>query len=1315
MTARLVHRPARKVRPLGPEQPFDIDPPPTLPGDKTTAVLPRVLLITGAAVSITVMLYFRGSGFAAFGAVVMLICVVAAALLTFTQRGQTTRKHREQQTRYLDHLEGIREDLLDWEQRIVERAWLADPPPGELLDLVRDPARRWERRRRDTDFLLVRLGIGAIPVRTMRMPLADNADPHMLAEAKAVQRRFSAVGGLPLRLGLDRAGDVAMIGTDRQRLLGTARTVLTQIAATHAPDDVTIAIITTAEREQDWNWVRWLPHTAHRTKTGPAGPQPLIARDPQTLAALLADEIADRSTRAARAYRHGGIAAESAAHNRLLVIDDAYGGPARTLPTPGWNAGPHHLGITVLHLLSDRPHEPGEISRRVTVGDQVTVEQTYGERPYALHGTLETTSAAWAEGLARELAPLRLSPDSYDDGSGLPPADFQSLLNMPDPSTVDPSAVDPSTVDIDRLRSSRDERDFLRVPIGVDPRGRPVLLDLKDHAHGGMGPHGLCIGASGSGKSELLRSLVLALVTTHAPEQLSLVLVDYASDATFAPLGNLPHLAGLITNLAANPALADRTCTSLDGEIHRRRQMLAESGNCSDITAYNKRLAAHGNPADVPPMKHLVIVIDEVGELLTVKPEFVELLRRIGRVGRSVGVHVLLSAQSIEDDKLRELDPFLSYRLGLRTLSEQESHAVLDVPDAAHLPPQPGHGYLKADDRYEQFKSAHVSVPLAEPGVELAGYDERRVLPMPLLSAPEAIARLTPTATLLSSIARKLEMPAEQGAPIWLKPLPDAVSLDVAGGGFDISAEGVRLRAARRTTNLIAPVGVLDDPANRWQGPWLIDLSAAGGNLLITGVPGSGKTTALCTLALGLACANRPCDVGIYGLDLLGDGLRPLGALPHVGSIAGGDDRERIRRTVDEMHLMLTEREQLFRHYQLDTVADLRAARETGMSAEIACTEVVVLIDGFSQLYQYFEAVEGQVNDLLTRGGKYGIHVVATARTYDEVQGTQNFGNRIELKLRDAAESVIDRTLARTIARDQPGRALTGEKLVGQVALPRLDSVADPHRWALAEAANLVRGKWNGAVPPPVRVLPSILHAAELEEPSEHGVIPFGRFERDFRPATLELFGRDQHLLALGDLRTGKTNLLRLLTTQLMRHYTSKELIFAVFDPRHGLGDAVPDEYLGGYANNHTLASQLSMALAQELANRDPSTGAGTPDAPKIVLIVDDYDILAASETRPLSPFVPYLSSRRDLGLHVLMARRVIGAAQGLFDPFTRGVRESGCLSLLMSGDSSEGELFPGVRPATLPPGRGLCIRPGDNARTIQTAFRDPRRSTESQ
>ena len=245
--------------------------------------------------------------------------------------------------------------------------------------------------------------------------------------------------------------------------------------------------------------------------------------------------------------------------------------------------------------------------------------------------------------------------------------DFMDLLGLGDVHGFDPALA----------WRQRPARDRLRVPIGLGDGGTVINLDIKESAQQGMGPHGLVIGATGSGKSEFLRTLVLGLALTHSPEQLNMVLVDFKGGATFAGMSDMPHVSAVITNLAQELTLVDRMQDALSGEMVRRQELLREAGNYASVRDYEKARAA-GEALE--PLPSLFIVVDEFSEMLSAKPEFIDLFVAIGRLGRSLGLHLLLASQRLEEGRLRGLESHLSYRVGLRTFSAAESRTVLGVP-----------------------------------------------------------------------------------------------------------------------------------------------------------------------------------------------------------------------------------------------------------------------------------------------------------------------------------------------------------------------------------------------------------------------------------------------------------------------------------------------------------------------------------------------------------------------------------------------------------------------------------------------------------
>ncbi|MGY1580039.1 type VII secretion protein EccCa [Streptomyces sp. MN13] len=1331
MTQRIVHRPARSTRPPAPAPARTIEAPPNLPEGKVGTAATALLPMAGVVSSVVMMTVIRNSQFAALGAIVLVVALFGALALFFSQRGRAQRTRRVQRERYLEYLEELRQELGADERERRDRARLLNPPPQALYDLIRDPARLWERRRKDPDFLHPRLGTGTVPAQELTIGqsgvggVLTPPDPFMLNEARALQHRFTTAADFPLTVPLDRAGNVSVVGADRDDVLAVARALLVQTAVTHAPDDVALAVAT--RDEAAWQWAKWLPHVLDPQTYDGAVAARRIVPDLAQLARLCAPELRRRAGFAAEVRR--GLSDRSALRltDRLLVVHDTHGTPAAELPLPDSAVGLPEMGVTVLHLLEEQVHEPDQVSVRITVaGDRVVVEDLRGSVGEGAEGTVDAVTISGADGIARMLAPLRLSAESVAEGTPVSgPVDFPTMLGVDDPAALD----------LKRLWAPRGERDFLRVPIGLTDRREPVLLDLKESSRLGMGPHGLCVGATGSGKSELLRTLVLALTATHAPEDLALVLVDYKGGATFAPFASLPHVAGVITNLENRAGLVERVHTSLAGEVKRRQQVLKDAGNIADIGHY-ALLRATERP-DLEPLPHLFVIIDEFGELVTAKPDFIDLFLSIGRIGRSIGVHLLLSSQRIEGGKLRGLDTYLSYRLGLRTFSADESRTVLDTTDAFHLPPLPGFGYLKVDtSTYERFKAGYVSGAYHGPALREERDDEPLVRPYPTYrspqeteSAPEeaAATRRDTGPTVMSVMVEQLATAAPPVRRIWLPPLPDVITLDRAAGPVRASEHGLHL--ARRAEGLRVPLGVLDDPARQWQGQWLLDLTTAGGHAAVIGGPQSGKTTLLRTLVLSLALTHTPRDVAVYGLDLAGGGLAALAGLPHVGGIAGRADRERAARTVAEVRAMLTEREELFRRHGIDSVEQLRALRRSGELPGPAATDIVLVIDGFGALRDEFADLDDAVTDLLKRGGGYGIHVVAGLLRWNDVRiATQSlFGTRVELRLNDPADSTVDRKLSETLGADTPGRGLTDGKLFAQVALPRIDGrlTTDDLGPALEQAARTVRASWHGEVAPPVRVLPAVLPAAKLPSAvAEPARVPIGVDQEALAPVLLDLFEADQHLLILGDNECGKTNLLKLIATQLVERHPDEELVFGVYDPRRGLRGVVPEPYRGGYAHNAKLAAALSTGIAAELEKRLPETadpdgsdGPGGEPAfrgPRIVILVDDYDILTAAGQQPLAPFLPYVSSAQDIGLHFVLARRAAGASRALYEPLLTTLRETGTTTLLMSGDRAEGQLFPGLHPSPQPPGRGTLLRRGRPHRLIQTALATTRTPEET-
>ncbi|HET7517121.1 MAG TPA: type VII secretion protein EccCb, partial [Actinomycetes bacterium] len=919
----------------------------------------------------------------------------------------------------------------------------------------------------------------------------------------------------------------------------------------------------------------------------------------------------------------------------------------------------------------------------------------------------DTADLALSEALARRLAPLRLERPP-PTGPRARPVRLLDLLDLTERRA-------------DRPALSRSE--LLRVPVGVTAAGDRVVLDLKEAAEHGIGPHGLVVGATGSGKSELLRTVVAGLAATHPPEQLAFVLVDFKGGAAFAGLARLPQVAGLITNLQTDLSMVDRALAALQGELARRQRLLHLAGNQPDLRAYTARRAADPR---LEPLPSLLIVVDEFGELLAARPEFLDLLGAIGRVGRSLGMHLLLASQRLDEGRLRGLDSHLRFRICLRTFSATDSTAVLGVPDAYHLPAAPGSALIQAD------ASA----------------------PVPFTAAVVASARPDPTQAGRPADLEVLAGPlAGTGRPVqqvWLPPLAAAIGLDPL------------LRAAAPGW-LRVPVGVVDRPLDQAQEPLVLDLSGSAGHLAVVGAPRTGKSTLLCTLVAALAATHPPDEVQVYAVDLGGGLLHRLSDQPHVGAVCAARDAERARRLLRELRALVLERERRFRDLGIDSMASWHELRRNGLDLG-DYGEVFLLLDNWAGFVRELAELEPEVTELAASGMHYGVHVVVTANRWAELRPglRENLGGRLELRLNDPLESELGRPAAAALP-ELPGRGLTQDGLQFQAAPPGTPQ-------AVRDRATTSR---SGAVAPPLRLLPTLVGESVVEpRPVGAGTpsgFPFAVEEHRLDLVHLDLFGGAPHLLVLGDAGCGKTSLLRLVARQLAARYAAEEVALLVVDLRRGLLDLTGLPGLAGYACTPAAVGQVVEHLHRLLTVRAPtgldlppgpwlaawepdrmlmgsgngsagngsagngSAGngsGGTPAAPgaaqrpgvrpglvaapiragptlagpRVVLLVDDYDLLPASAGSPLLPLLDLLGLGGELGFHLVLARRVAGAARAAFEPVYQRLRELGGPGLVMSGDPGEGPLLGGLKAAPMPPGRGRLLQPGRPPTLVQVA-----------
>ena len=1313
----MFHRPARIVPPPAGESKIVIPVPPqrlvdnSLANSWVTLLLPILTSVGMAAYLVTM-----GRPILIVVAVVFVLVSVATTVGFRWQMNRTReRTAARQRRRYRHHLALVRREAntVAAHQRLLSE-W-AHPAPELLLGMATSRRRLWERRQTDQDFLLVRLGLGnatlATPLQLGRLePMADY-DRDSLRAARDLVARFGRVSSQPVWIDLGRAGVVSLLGP-RRRALGLARALLCQATVLHAPEDLLVAV----HAGTDWEWAKWLPHTSEPDVDTVV---PLVAPDPDGLADVLTAELERR--REAAAGRRANFTLDRRAtpvQRRLLVVLDRFDpvsafGRSALLRDLLAAAGPE-LGLTLVIIAEREADEPGRVDLRIRVGDdrRLSVEGAVTIGGDADEPVADAAGPALAALIARAMTPLTLG------------AEREQLLSR----TVSlPELLLGAEHDADLTAawSAAPGEATMRVPIGTDGGGETVLLDLKESALGGMGPHGLIVGATGSGKSELLRTLVTGLAVTHGPDLLNLVLIDFKGGATFAPLTELPHVAGLITNLADDLALIDRVQLALQGEQQRRQRLLRDAGNIDSVHHYQMRRAA-GEPLE--PLPYLLIIVDEFGELLSRRPEFVDLFVQIGRVGRSLGMHLLLATQRLEEGRLRGLESHLSYRLCLRTFSAEESRAAIGTPDAYRLPALPGSCYLKVDESlFQRFRVAHVSGPHRADASAPAGEAEE-IVPFAFRRAPEAVAeapRVLPGPagpSEMEMVVRRLSRLGPAAHQVWLPPLPAAVPLDaVLGPVTPQPGRGPVAAMWPRAGRLSFPLGILDLPAKQAQQTLVMDFAGPHGHLAVVGAPRTGRSTLLRTLMLSGMLTHRPDEAQFYAIDYGGGSLLPYAAAPHVGAVASRGDTDLVRRILVQTQALVAERERSFASAGIDSVTDLRERRAAGtLPAGLRAADVFLLVDNWGALRAEVDDAESVLTDLAVRGLGVGVHVVLTANRWVEIRPAlrDSIGTRVELRLNDPTESEVHRRMAQRLPGGTPGRGLIGPGVYFQAVLPRADGHdgMEHLREAQIETIAGLADGWDGPPAPPIRLLPPVITLDEIAPMADpaRAAIPIGAGEDGPEPVGLDLTGDTSHCLVLGDAGAGKTAFLRTWMTGLSRRYTAREVRLVVLDFRRSLLGVVDDEYLGAYAGEEGAARVYLEEVAAKLRDRLPPAGIGQQElrdrswwqGPEIYLVVDDADLLPTGARSPLLPLLEFLPQARDVGFHVVLARRVGGFTRAaMSDQMLVRLRELGATGLILSGDSREGPLIGDVRARPLPPGRALLVRRRQAPELVQVAF----------
>lgn len=1246
----------------------------------------------------------------------------------YRQFSQYRTRVKTQRREYLSYLAETRESIRKVAKK--QRAYYnwVYPDPDALVTLAANGSRLWSREGNTYNVLTFRYGSGTQPLGlTFERPPIDPMT-EMDVVCLSAMERFIAVHDHTDNVGkflyLGDFSHIEVVG-EGESAYDEMRAIMMHLACFIEPSKLKIAVLCSADRLGDWEWVKWMPQARSANVRDAIGPARMISTDPRELVEMIGPDIAMRG-----AYRPGE---EMPEWPHLLLVCDGTEFP--TSSPFGSMAGVR--GVTIMSRAREwtpmKSHtalrlviHPSPNRKGADVVDVVTMDSV-PESAFA-----DRLSAVQAEAVARRMTPFATqekleesdTPVGRSDESRQ--KDLMELVGIGDIRDFDP----------EKQWVRREGRARLAAPFAVTPEGRPVVLDIKESAQQGMGPHGLLIGATGSGKSEVLRTLVLALALTHSPEQLNLVLVDFKGGATFAGMADLPHVSAMISNLESELSLVDRMQDALQGEMVRRQEMLRQAGNYANVSDYEAdRLAGKH---EYPPLPALFIVLDEFTEMLMAKPEFGEVFIMIGRLGRSLSVHLLLASQKMDLGKARGLESHLSYRIALKTFTESDSREVLGIPDAAKLPPLPGSGFLKAGgDGLVRFRASYVAAP--PPARTLASIAEASTAGAP--SAPIEILPFT-VAPVITREALSEEEEVDQNQEIVLagdEVWADMSEMDIAvakmkGKGYpahqvwlpplevpdtfatlmpDLAPDpelGFISRAWRESGVLRVPLGTVDLPLEQRRETLVLDLSGAGGNFALVGGPQTGKSTALRTIVQALSLTYTPQEVQFYVMDFGGGTFAGFAGAPHVAGVATRDTEEVRTRMLAEIAAIMDDRERYFRAHGIDSMDTYRRGRLAG-TYDDGYGDVFLVIDGWGALRSEFDGLDREVTTMMSRGLSLGVHLVISAARWMDIRAEAQdiFGSRLELHTANPKESIVNREGAARIPKGRPGRGIDMAGHEMMIGLPRADAEQDPSTVSqgVAYTVNKIRECLVAGEGPKLRLLPQRITLAEiLSQLPDQQILPRGGGDmvlgvEESRLGPLLFNTRaESHLYLFGDGKTGKTSFLRSIISEVTRLYSPNEAKILAIDMRRSLLGAIPEEYSLRYLTNHAEAMKQLRELAKFLRTRLPGSDVTAEQirertwwsGPEVWILVDDYDLVATSSGNPLMELIDLLPQAGDIGLHVIITRRMGGASRAAYEKVLQMMNDLAVTGILLSGNPSEGAIINGVKPKRAIAGRAQVV-----------------------